>query len=132
VAAIGMSFTNFLTAASSKQISPLMAIWVPWVIFAVLSLFFIWKREGLGKFARNAVKFKRLVLAEGIFDTMAWLFFAFAVFHAKLSVTIAITESWPVIAIFLGLLINRERIGLHQYFGAGIALGASILLGFIL
>jgi len=130
IAAVTMAVTNFLTAASSKNISPIMAIWVPWVIFTLISLFFIWKREGLGKLVRNAVKFRRLVLAEGIFDTLAWLFFALAVVNAKLSITIAITESFPVIAIMLGVLLNREKIGYHQYAGAAIALGASIFLGF--
>jgi drug/metabolite transporter (DMT)-like permease len=130
VAAVMMALTNFLTAASSKNISPIMAIWVPWVIFTLISLFFIWRREGLGKLLRNAIKFRRLVLAEGIFDTLAWLFFALAVANAKLSVTIAITESFPVIAIMLGILLNRERIGYHQCAGATIALGASIFLGF--
>ncbi len=130
VAAVGMSFVNFLTAFSSKNISPLMAIWVPWVVCAMISLAFIGKREGVKKLASNVSKFKYMILAMGIFDTLAWLCFSLAVFGEELSITIAITESYPVIAIFLGLMINHEKIGAHQYLGAAIALGASIFLGF--
>jgi drug/metabolite transporter (DMT)-like permease len=67
----------------------------------------------------------------GIFDTLAWLFFAVALLENELSITTAITESYPVIAMFLGLWINRERIVSHQYWGAAIALVGSIFIGFI-
>lgn len=129
VAAIGMAFVNFMTAFSSKNVSPLMAIWIPWIIFAAISLALIGKREGIGKLATNVKKYKYIVLAIGIFDTLAWLFFSLAVFDGLLSITIAITESYAAIAVLLGLIVNRERIGIHQYAGVIIALSASICLG---
>ena len=132
VAAVGMGLINFLTAASSKTISPLMAVWFPWVIFSVLCLFFIWRREGFSKFLKNGKKFKWLVLFMGIFDTLAWIFYAFAVFDEEISIITAITESYPAIALFLGVLINREKIRWYQWLGAFIALLASFLLAFSL
>jgi len=129
-AAVVMAFTNFLTASASRQVSPLMAIWLPWIIFAAISLFFIWKREGFKKMLSNAVKYKKLVLAESIFDTLAWLFFAIAVVGSQLAVTITISESYVVIALLLGLWLNKEKIRAHQYIGAALALASSIFLGF--
>lgn len=131
ISAIGMGFVNFLTAASSRQISPLMAIWFPWIIFTIISLIFIGKREGFRKFVKNIGKFKWLVLGMGIFDTLAWLSYAYATTGAELAIITAITESYPALAIFLGLWINKEKIGLHQYLGALLAIGASILLAFV-
>lgn len=132
IAAVGMGFVNFLTAAGSKQISPLMAIWAPWLIVAVISFVALAGRDGIGKTMGNAVKFKWLILATAIFDTAAWLFFAFAVLDSMLSITIAITESYPAVAMLLGLMINRESIARHQYAGAGMALAASVALGFLI
>lgn len=132
VAAVGMGIINFLTAASSKTISPLMAVWFPWLIFSVLCLFFIWKREGFSKFIKNGKKFKWLVLFMGIFDTLAWIFYAFAVFNEEISIITAITESYPAIALFLGVLINREKIRWYQWSGAFLALLASFVLAFSL
>ena len=131
ITAIGMGFVNFLTASASRHASPLLAIWVPWLIVSIISVFFIWRREGLQKFFKNGLRFKKLVVAVGLIDTLAWLFFAFAVSQAHLSITTAITESYPAIAMFLGIWLNKEKILPHQFAGAGIALIGSVALGFI-
>jgi drug/metabolite transporter (DMT)-like permease len=128
IAAIGMGLINFLTAASSKSISPLMAVWFPWVIFTVLCLVIIVRRERIPKLLDNFKKFKMLILAMGVFDTLAWVFYAFAVLKNEVSITTAITESYPAIAIFLGAVENKEKINWHQYVGAAIALIASFAL----
>jgi drug/metabolite transporter (DMT)-like permease len=128
MAAIGMGLINFLTAASSKTISPIMAVWFPWVIFTILSLAIIAKRERMPKLISNFKKFKTLVLAMGIFDTLAWLFYALAVFKNEVSITTAITEAYPAIAILLGAIENREKINWHQYLGAALAIIASFAL----
>lgn len=128
IAAIGMGLINFLTAASSKQISPLMAIWIPWVIVSIMCILIIGRREGLKKLVRHSLRFRYLILFMAIFDTAAWLFYAFAVYKNEISIITAITESYPAIALFLGVLINKEKIKWYQYFGAILAL----LLSFIL
>lgn len=129
--AIGMGAVNFMTAFGSKTISPMMAIWAPWVLFTILCLAFMAYSGSLGKFVQNWSKYKGLVLMMGIFDTLAWLSYAFATEHSSIAVTTAITESYPVIAIGLGIWLNREKIQAHQYLGAGLALGASVALALI-
>jgi drug/metabolite transporter (DMT)-like permease len=130
-AAMGMALMNFLTAAGARQASPLLAIWFPWVVYTAISLVYLRARKDFRKLRRNAGEFRWLILGMGIFDTLAWLFFAVALLENELSITTAITESYPVIAMFLGLWINRERIVSHQYWGAAIALVGSIFIGFI-
>ncbi|MDD5148058.1 MAG: DMT family transporter [Candidatus ainarchaeum sp.] len=129
IGAIGMAVINFLTAYGSKQVSPIMAIWVPWLVFTIVSLFLIWRREGLRELVQNAKKHYAIILGMGIFDTLAWLFFATAVLKNELAITIAITESYVAVALILGVLINKEKILLHQYAGAAIVLIASFALG---
>ena len=131
IAAIGMGVVNFLTATSSKQISPLMAIWVPWVIFTILCLIVIANRKNLKNLITNFKEHSFLIISMGVFDTIAWIFYAFAVLKAEISITTAITESYPAIALFLGLWFNKEKINWHQGLGAMIALASSVLLAIL-
>ncbi len=131
IAAVGLAFIDFLTAVGSKQVSPIMVIWVPWVVLSAICLAFISRREGLGRLARNASRFRMLIIGMGLLDTLAWLLYAVALSRNALAVTTAITESYPAIGIFLGVLLNRERVMTHQYAGAAVALGASFLLALI-
>jgi drug/metabolite transporter (DMT)-like permease len=126
--AVLMGGVNFLTGFSSKTVTPLLAIWVPWVIIAVAGFIWINFREGENGFFRNASALWSLVLWTGVIDTAAWVFYAFATRSGEISVVTAITESYPAIAICLGVWLNRERIVWHQWFGAGLALACSVLL----
>ena len=131
IGAAGMGFLNFFTAFGAKEISPLMIIWVPWVVFMAVSLAVIISRKNLKRLFFNTKKFPRLILAEGILDTAAWLLFAIALSSSALSITTAITESYPALAVFLGIAINREKIVAHQYLGAVMALAGSIALALL-
>lgn len=131
--AVGMGVINFLTGTSAKSISPLLAIWVPWLVFTLLCLFVIeTRRGGVKTFAHHWQKHRWLIVAMGVFDTLAWLMYAFAVEGKEIALTIAITESYPAVALFLGLWLNKEKINWHQYCGAVLALGASVALGFFI
>lgn len=44
--AVGMGVINFLTGTSAKSVSPLLAIWIPWVIFTLLCIAVIETRRG--------------------------------------------------------------------------------------
>jgi drug/metabolite transporter (DMT)-like permease len=129
--ACGMGIINFLTGTSAKAVSPLLAIWVPWVIFTIICVAVIeMRRGGVRNFVWHWRHHRWLIVAMGIFDTLAWLFYAFAVEGNEIALTIAITESYPAVALFLGLWLNKEKISWHQYCGAALALGASFWLGF--
>lgn len=128
LAAILMGLENFLTAVGSKEVSPLMVIWVPWVIISVVSLAFIWKKKGLGSLLHDASKFRRLIIITGVVDTLGWLLYATALAKNELAIITAITESYPAICVFLGVWLNKEKILPHQYAGAFLALLASISL----
>ena len=130
-AAIGMGIVNFLTGVGSKDISPLMAIWVPWIGFTALCFAYMIRKNLLRDFFGNAAKNWQLAGLTGAFDTMAWLFFALAVTGSQISITIGITESYPAIAIALGCYFNREAIATHQAAGAMIAVGSSVALALI-
>ena len=129
-AAFFMGLVNYLTASSSRSISPLIAIWGAWLVLTVMAFVMIGSREGFRTFVKNGVRFRWIVLLMGIIDTAAWILYSHALFSNPLSITTSITESYPAIALLLGVYVNKEKISWHQYAGAGIALAASFLLSF--
>jgi drug/metabolite transporter (DMT)-like permease len=130
--AILMALVNFLTALSAKEITPLLAVWVPWVIFTIICLVIIWKRNGTRTFFSHARHHTKLIVIMGVFDTVAWIAYAYATSNGELGIITAITESYPAIALALGVWLNKEKIQEHQYLGAGLALVASFLLAMTL
>src|SRR3989344_6751943 len=122
LAAIAMSLVNFLTGVSAKEVSPLMAIWVPWIVFSFISMFIIIKRKNAKKFLKDGFKFKSIVVPMAIIDTAAWIFYALALVKEEISIITAITESYPALALFLGVYFNREKVRWYQYAGAIMAI----------
>ena len=70
--AVGMGVINFLTGTSAKAVSPLLAIWVPWVIFTILCVVVIeTRRGGVKTFRSHWQQHRWLIVAMGVFDTLA-------------------------------------------------------------
>ncbi len=128
VGAVFMGMVNFLIATTAKTVSPIMAVWANGLIFTSICLVVMIRREGLYKFINNGRQFKWLIIAMGFADTLAWMSYSFSVLKQKISLITAITESYPAVAMFIGVYFNKERIRWHQYLGALLALTASFLL----
>ncbi|MGV8161946.1 MAG: DMT family transporter [Candidatus Nanoarchaeia archaeon] len=127
IAALFMGGYNFLTGFSSKSMTPMLAIWGPWFLCTVICAIFMMFRKKKEIF-KDALKIKWLLLVTCIIDIAAWVFYAFALQKNEISIITAITESYPAIALGLGVWLNKERILFHQWVGAGLALLCSILL----
>lgn len=128
VAALFFGILNVAVGFSAKTISPILVIWGSWVVFTIISLVFIVARGEFKKFISQGVENGKLVLVTGVVDTFAWVFYALALEKSKISLVTAITESYPAVALFLGVMINKEKVALHQYVGAVIAIACSVLL----
>jgi drug/metabolite transporter (DMT)-like permease len=129
IAAAGYGIIDFLTAVGAKTVSPLLTIWFTWVTFTIICLIYMAWQGKLIHFFKDAAKYKTIVLAMGIIDTLAWILFAIAVRNNELAITVAITESYPAIGLILGVAVNREKVAIHQYVGAIIAVAASFAIG---
>lgn len=129
-AALLSAFYNFFVAVNAREVSPVMAIWFPWVVSLILLVAYMLYQRGTGKFLKDGFKYKRVVVFGAVIDTAAWLLFAIALSENELSVTTAITESYPALAMFLGVKFNKEKITSLQYAGAVMALAASIGMAF--
>lgn len=130
--AIGMGFLDIFTGSVARHTSALLAIWSAWTVFAVLCFVYILSKKGVTKMVSDAIKSRRVVLAEGIFDTTAWVLYAIAMVTIPIAMATAISESYPAIAVLLGIIVNREIVKKHQFVGMTIALVASIILALVI
>lgn len=128
VAAVLTGAVNFMTATGSKVVSPMIAVWAPWVLMTIFCLIVLAYRKGFGAFVSKAKEHTSLILFMGIFDTVAWIFYAYAVQDYEISIITAIAGGYPAIAMLMGLWFNKELIKWYQYVGAGVALIASFVL----
>ncbi|MFH0804922.1 MAG: DMT family transporter [Patescibacteria group bacterium] len=128
IATVLSATANVLTGTLSQQSSPLLAIWAIHSILGLLCLLWMLFRRQVGASIRHAREHWRPILAQSIFDNLAWVAYAAAVTVLPISLTIAITESYIALAALLGIIINRERLQRHQYVGIAITLIAAIAL----
>ena len=133
ISGIVFALVNFFSANLAKTIDPMIAIWFPWLACGIISFIYIsrFKKAHFKEFIKNSYQYWKLIALVSAIDLAAWLFYAFAVEKEELSITIAITESYIVIALILGVIINKEKIRPLQYMGATLAIIGSIVIGLI-
>ena len=135
IAALLSSFYNFFIAFNAREVSPFMTIWLPWTLSLIWLLIYYLIKNGFGQslkiLSHHGRQYRKLIIYGSVIDVVAWLFYASAVGQGELSITTAITESYPALAIFLGIKYNKEKISRWQFFGALLALGGSIMIALI-
>lgn len=87
------------------------------------------KRNGSSPKSIIAGKFWWAVIAAGIFDSSANIFFTLALRLGSISVVSVLTALYPLGTIILARLILKERIARIQMFGVLLALSGSAILG---
>ena len=86
-------------------------------------------RKGSSPKSIIAGKFWWAVIAAGIFDSSANIFFTLALRSGSISVVSVLTALYPLGTIILARLILKERIARIQMFGVLLALSGSAILG---
>ena len=130
-ATIGMGVINFLFGVAAREISPLMINWFTSVFLAVATLIAIIGKSDTGQLKRDWHSSKRLITSVGIIDNLAWVFYAYATLYIPIAIATGISESYIALASGLGLMLNREKLKPHQFFGLILAVMAVITLAFI-
>jgi drug/metabolite transporter (DMT)-like permease len=70
----------------------------------------------------------RLAVVSGVFDTLANVLFLLATRAGELGVSAVVVSLYPVVVALLAGVVLRERLTRLQLGGAGLAVGASVLL----
>ena len=126
-----MGFADFFLGWGSRVVDPIMANFVLDFVMAAVSMFYLLSR---GRFARVANDLREnpvLLLTMSISDNVGWIAYAFAMSIVPIAVATGLSESSVIIAVLLGLFINKERLHLHQKIGLVIAIAAALILAAI-
>ncbi len=129
-AVLVISLINYFTATNARLTTPYLAIWFPWFVFTIFSLAFLIMKRDVKRAFHNLQKNWIPILLMCIANCIAWISFSIASTKINFSLLSAISLCYPMIAIFLGVVINKEKLSKTQYTGAIIALFCSLLLGF--
>jgi len=125
---IFMGIANFLFGIGGRITSPFMVNFVTdFVILFFCTIFLFYKQE-----FKNVTKYilnnSKLILNMTILDNLAWIFYTFSMFLIPISIATGISESCIALSALLGLIINKEKISLHQKTGLALTLTSSIVL----
>lgn len=130
LATLGMGFANFLFGFASRDAGPLMINWFTSAFMAAATLAYLLYRKEGSLLIANWRKHKRLLLAVGFADNMAWVAYSSATLFLPIGLATGLTESYIALAAVLGLVYNRERLRAHQWAGLVLSVCAAILLAF--
>lgn len=127
-AAFFMGVANFFVGWGSRVSDPLMTNFFVNVFIAVISGAYLVCSGRAGRVIRDAISSRVLLLPTAIADNTAWIAFAFAMSLAPIGVVVALSESYIIVAVLLGLSINHEKLEKHQKVGLLVALIAIMWL----
>lgn len=131
IAAVIMGVANFFVGWGARVSDALMMNFILNVIIAFSSFIFIISRSRFKKMIADVQKNKAEWISMCIFDNSAWIAFAFAMTLAPVAITVALSDSYIIIAVLLGIYVNKEFLHKHQKFGIAIAIVSAITLAYI-
>ena len=129
--AVAMGAANFFMGWSSRATDPIMANFFTDAFIAIACFVYLAFRGRLKRTVKDIISSRNILLPMSIADKVAWVAFAFAMSLAPIGVAVALSESYIIIAVILGLAVNREKIQFHQKFGLILAIFSAIILAAI-
>lgn len=126
--AIGLALTNFLVGVSSQQTSPLLTIWFINTLFAVCALVYLTLANQFPSLVRDFKENPKIILLQSSLDFFGWLAFAVATTLIGISISTAISESYIALGVLLGIILNKEKLRKHQFFGIALVIVCVIIL----
>ncbi len=128
LAALLMGVTNFFVGWGARETDPLLINFIISAISLIGSGIFLIAKDKLRSTFNHILTFPKTVIPMMVLDNVAWIAFAYGLALAPIGITVALSESYIVIAVLLGIFIGREKLERHQYFGLVIAVVAAITL----
>ncbi len=130
LAALTMGLANYLTGVGARSTNALLTIWFVHASLMIFSLVYLVAKKDTKKLFNHIKQNKSFVLAMSVLDTLAWIAFAASMSLAPISVTVALSESYIIITVLLGMYVNKEYLRSHQKLGLVLAIISAILLAY--
>ncbi len=129
--AITMGVANFYMGWGGSVTNPLMINFFTDVFIMLLSGVYLLINGNLRKTFKDLKRNYAVILPMSIADKVAWLAFVFSMSLAPIAVATALSESYIIVAVILGLSINKEKLKTHQKIGLMGAVTTAIILAII-
>ncbi|MEK6847259.1 MAG: DMT family transporter [Nanoarchaeota archaeon] len=131
LAALTMGIVNYLTGITARKTGALLTIWFLHLVIFIIATAYITYNGKAAQLKKHIYKQKTKLFFMSILDNSAWVAFAFAMTLAPISITVALSESYIIIAVLLGMYVNKEFLRRHQKIGLFIAIISAISLAAI-
>ena len=129
--AILMGLADFLLGWGSRVTDPLLANFVINTVMTLVSGIFLLIRGRIGHMIHDISASRGLILVMSIADNTGWIAYAFAMTLVPIAIATGLSESSTIVAVLLGLFVNKERLQRHQKIGLVVALSSVMLLAFM-
>ncbi len=126
-----LGISSFVIGFGSRVTNPLIVIWFLSINIVVYTAIYLAYTKRLHKLLRDTRKRPLLVLSMGLFDNGAWLAYAAATVLLPITIAVALSENFIIIAAMLGLVVAKERILPHQKIGLVISVACTIILALL-
>ncbi len=130
VGSIGMALTNFFVGISSQSISPLITIWFVHTLLAVVFGIYIFSKGEFKNLISSFRKHPKLVIGQSVLDNVGWVSFASATTYIPIAIATTISEGYIILAVLLGIFINKEKLRTTQLVGVVIATTGVVVLAY--
>ena len=128
IATIGMGLANFLFAEAARVSTPLLINWFGCIFISIIVVIYLIYR---GRLKRDLVEVRpnwKWTLSTVTTDNFSWVFYTYAALYMPISIAVAMSESYIVLAALLGFVFNKETLRSHQVLGMVICISSVILL----
>ena len=129
--AILMGAADFLLGWGSRVTDPIVANFVLNICMAIVSGTMMILHPAYRTSMKKIRESRGLILMMSIADNIGWIAYALAMTIVPIAVATGMSEASVIVAVLLGLFINKEKLQKHQKIGLVIALTSVVFLAFV-
>jgi drug/metabolite transporter (DMT)-like permease len=130
VSAVGFGVAGFVLAYASKRVGWIPALWASRMAQLVCyTPLFVWRRAEIGRLGRAGAFALAAALAAGATDILGVTVYAAGAVHHDISIVLASSAVFPLIAVGASVAYLRERLVRNQWAGVLCVVAGLVLLG---
>jgi drug/metabolite transporter (DMT)-like permease len=130
-AAGAMGASNLLFGLGGRAVGPLMVNWFVSALVFIVCVVYLTATGRWYDVRRDWTGNKKLIVGVSVIDKAAWLAYTASTLFVPIAIATALSEAYIALAALLGILVNRERLMIHQRIGLVGAVIAAICLAVV-
>jgi drug/metabolite transporter (DMT)-like permease len=131
VGAITMGAAQFFLGWGARVVDPLSINFITDIFMLLGTGLYLFAKGRLFHTFADILSKARLVIPMSVFDKTAWVAYAFSMTLAPIAIATALSESYIIVVVLLGIFLNKEKLYLHQKIGLLGAIMTACVLTFV-